>query len=157
MIIHLFTDGGVDKNGATENTGAYAFAVVHQQGLLHSQAFLEMNTTNNRMEMKAVIAALDYCQQYHPQDTLTLHSDSQYTINGITSWIHGWKKKGWKNGSVLNIDLWKEMDHARLPLDVTFRWIRGHATDASYETEFNCYVDGLCTETINHLVEDLQP
>jgi ribonuclease HI len=87
----------------------------------------EADTTNNRMEMMAAIQALELLVK---PCKVELHTDSQYLRNGVTQWIHGWKKRGWKtadNKPVKNEDLWKRLDSARLRHEVDWRWVKGHA------------------------------
>ncbi len=86
----------------------------------------EPNTTNNRMELKAVIEALTtLTRPCH----VVLHTDSQYVQKGISEWIHGWKARGWKTSTkepVKNEDLWKLLDAAQQQHEVEWRWVRGH-------------------------------
>ncbi len=87
----------------------------------------ERDTTNNRMELMAAIKALQYPEQ---RSTIDLHTDSTYVRKGITEWIHGWKRRGWKTAAkkpVKNADLWQELDEARTHHDVTWHWVKGHA------------------------------
>ena len=85
-------------------------------------------TTNNRMELLAAIAGLEQLRQ---PSRVTLTSDSRYLVDAMTKgWRHGWKKKGWTRGKgkrLRNEDLWKRLDSARVPHDVTWKWVRGHA------------------------------
>jgi ribonuclease HI len=86
----------------------------------------EAQTTNNRMELMAAIAALEALKR---PCTVTLHTDSRYVMDGITKWISGWKAKGWKTAAkepVKNVDLWQRLDSARDRHEVTWRWVRGH-------------------------------
>jgi len=87
----------------------------------------EPETTNNRMELLAAITALESLNR---PSTLTVVTDSAYVKNGITSWLHGWKRNGWKTAArkpVKNDDLWKRLDEAAARHDVTWEWIKGHA------------------------------
>ena len=87
----------------------------------------EAETTNNRMELMAAIAALEALER--PSD-ITVVTDSTYVKDGITSWIHSWKKNGWKTSArkpVKNDDLWQRLDEARARHRVTWEWIKGHA------------------------------
>ena len=86
----------------------------------------EKDTTNNRMELMAVIQALGALKR--PCE-ITLHTDSQYVLKGITEWISGWKAKGWKTASkapVKNVDLWQALDTAQSTHKIEWRWVRGH-------------------------------
>jgi len=89
----------------------------------------EAATTNNRMELMAAIQALEALKGHV---NVTLHTDSKYVMDGVTKWIHGWKKNGWKTADkkpVKNDDLWKRLDAARERHDVTWKWVKGHADD----------------------------
>ncbi|MEM8592769.1 MAG: ribonuclease HI [Pseudomonadota bacterium] len=87
----------------------------------------EPETTNNRMELMAAITALETLDR---ASKLTLVTDSSYVKDGINSWIHGWKARGWKTASkkpVKNVELWQRLDAARERHDVTWEWVKGHA------------------------------
>ena len=87
----------------------------------------EADTTNNRMEMMAAIAALEALER---PSAITVVTDSTYVKDGITGWIHGWKKNGWKNAAkkpVKNTDLWQRLDAAQARHQVTWEWVKGHA------------------------------
>lgn len=95
----------------------------------------EMGTTNNRMEMTAVIHALLALKR---PCAVTLHVDSQYVLKGITEWLTGWKAKGWKTAAkqpVKNVDLWQQLDHlvAQSGHQIDWRWVKGHAGDPGNE------------------------
>ncbi len=87
----------------------------------------ERNTTNNRMELKAVIEALTALTR--PCE-VTVFTDSQYVQKGISEWIHGWKARGWKTAArepVKNVDLWQALDVAQVQHKIEWRWVKGHA------------------------------
>ena len=87
----------------------------------------EATTTNNRMELLAAISALESLTR---PSRITMVTDSQYVKNGVTSWIHGWKRNGWKTSAkkpVKNEDLWKRLDEAGQRHDVVWQWVKGHA------------------------------
>jgi ribonuclease HI len=93
----------------------------------------EADTTNNRMELLAAINALETLTR--PTD-ITITTDSAYVKNGVTSWIHGWKRNGWKTSNkkpVKNVDLWQRIDAAQATHKVTWKWIKGHAGHAENE------------------------
>jgi ribonuclease HI len=93
----------------------------------------EAQTTNNRMELMAAIAALEALPA---GTTARLHTDSQYVKNGLTQWIHGWKKNGWRTSDrkpVKNEDLWRRLDAAAARHTVEWRWVKGHAGNAMNE------------------------
>jgi ribonuclease HI len=103
----------------------------------------EPNTTNNRMELMAAISALEALTRPCQVD---LYTDSQYVRNGISSWIKGWKAKGWLTSDrkpVKNEDLWRRLDAARGQHEVAWHWVKGHATDA-----LNNRVDGMARAAI---------
>ena len=85
------------------------------------------NTTNNRMELMAAIAALEALER---PSSITIVTDSTYVKNGVTGWIHGWKRNGWKTAAkkpVKNADLWQRLDAAQARHKVTWEWVKGHA------------------------------
>jgi len=87
----------------------------------------EIHTTNNRMELMAAIMALEALKRACDVD---LHTDSQYLRNGIMTWIHGWKKNGWKTSDkkpVKNVDLWQRLDAALGHHNIKWHWVKGHA------------------------------
>ncbi|MCL4153583.1 UNVERIFIED_CONTAM: hypothetical protein GTU68_000449 [Idotea baltica] len=87
----------------------------------------EADTTNNRMELMAAISALDALER---ESHLTVVTDSVYVRDGLTKWIHGWKRNGWRTASkkpVKNEDLWRLLDAAAARHDVTWEWVKGHA------------------------------
>jgi len=87
----------------------------------------EADTTNNRMELMASIMALETLAK---ASVITVVTDSAYVKNGVTGWIHGWKRNGWKTAAkkpVKNADLWQRLDEAQARHDVTWKWIKGHA------------------------------
>jgi ribonuclease HI len=87
----------------------------------------EPDTTNNRMELLAAIAALEALDR---PARITIVTDSAYVKNGVTSWIHGWKRNGWKtatNKPVKNDELWRRLDAAQTRHQVTWQWVKGHA------------------------------
>lgn len=87
----------------------------------------ERDTTNNRMELMAAIAALEALER---PSAITIITDSTYVKNGVTGWIHGWKRNGWKTSTrkpVKNEDLWRRLDEAQARHTVTWEWVKGHA------------------------------
>lgn len=93
----------------------------------------EKLTTNNRMELMAAIAALETLSR---DTAITITTDSAYVKNGVTGWIHGWKRNGWKTADrkpVKNVDLWQRLDAAQARHDVIWAWIKGHAGHAENE------------------------
>ena len=93
----------------------------------------EHNTTNNRMELTAAIAALETLKR---TCKIHLHTDSTYLRDGMTSWIHNWKRNGWRTTAkkpVKNVDLWQRLDEAIQSHDIEWHWIKGHAGDPGNE------------------------
>ena len=93
----------------------------------------EAQTTNNRMELTAVIEALNAAP---PGAAIALHTDSRYVQQGMTSWIHGWKRKGWRTADgkpVKNVDLWQKLEAAAARHRVSWHWVRGHDGDVGNE------------------------
>src|SRR5450830_1381985 len=120
--IEIYTDGACKGNPGVGGWGALLVAGNKEKELCGG----EKETTNNRMELMAVIQALGALKR--PCD-ITLHTDSQYVLKGITEWISGWKAKGWKTASkapVKNVDLWQALDAARSMHKIDWRWVRGH-------------------------------
>ncbi len=119
----IYTDGACKGNPGPGGWGALLIAGEHKKELFGG----ELNTTNNRMELKAVIEALSALKR--PCEVV-VHTDSQYVQKGISEWIHGWKSRGWKTASkepVKNVDLWQALDAAQSTHSIQWRWVRGHA------------------------------
>jgi len=123
---HIYTDGACKGNPGPGGWGAlieHAGSVVELSGGEHA-------TTNNRMEMTAVIRALEALTAPSEVD---LHTDSQYVKNGIETWIHGWKRNGWKTSDrkpVKNAELWRELEAQAARHSVRWHWVKGHADNA---------------------------
>lgn len=123
-----YTDGACSGNPGPGGWGVLLQArngevVVKERPLSGGEA----QTTNNRMELLAAITALETLER---PSVITVITDSTYVKNGVTSWIHGWKRNGWKTSNkkpVKNDDLWKRLDEAQLRHDVTWEWVKGHA------------------------------
>ena len=127
--IEIWTDGACSGNPGPGGWGALIRWNGHKKELYGG----DPATTNNRMEMLAVIEALTALKK--PSKVL-LHVDSTYVKDGLTKWIHGWKRNGWKTASkkpVKNQDLWMAMDEACQRHDITWKWVRGHAGDPGNE------------------------
>ncbi|MEO0316956.1 MAG: ribonuclease [Pseudomonadota bacterium] len=127
--IDIYTDGACKGNPGVGGWGAWLVAGEHQKELCGG----ELNTTNNRMELRAVIEALNALKR--PSDVV-VHTDSKYVQQGISEWIEGWKKRGWRKADkspVLNVDLWQALDEARLRHTIEWRWVKGHAGHAGNE------------------------
>lgn len=121
--VEIYTDGACKGNPGRGGWGALLIADGHKKELFGG----ELNTTNNRMELKAVIEALSALKR--PCDVV-VHTDSQYVQKGISEWIHGWKARGWKTAAkepVKNVDLWQALDAAQATHTIQWRWVKGHA------------------------------
>ena len=121
--IEIYTDGACKGNPGPGGWGAWLVAGEHQKEMCGG----ELNTTNNRMELRAVIEALNALKR--PSDVV-VHTDSKYVQQGISEWIEGWKKRGWRKADkspVLNVDLWQALDEARQRHTIEWRWVKGHA------------------------------
>ena len=120
--IDIFTDGACKGNPGPGGWGAILRMGNHEKELSGGEA----DTTNNRMEMTAVIRAL---KALNEPCAVTIHTDSRYVIDGMTKWIEGWKRKGWLNASkqpVRNQDLWHDLIEAVLHHQIEWQWIKGH-------------------------------
>ena len=138
-IERLYTDGACSGNPGPGGWGVVAY---FEDGAVHELGGGEAQTTNNRMEMQAAIAALEFLSASGRTEPVSLYTDSQYVKNGITKWIKGWKKKGWKTATgkaVLNQDLWEQLDHLnarvvkQLGTPVQWCYVRGHSGDVGNE------------------------
>jgi len=118
----LYTDGACDPN---PGAGGWA-AILTYKGHYRELSGAEHKTTNNRMELLAAIKGLEALKR---RCAVTIYTDSEYLKNGITAWLPGWKRHGWKRrGGVLkNVDLWQQLDALTQKHDVHWRWIPGHA------------------------------
>ena len=146
--LEIYTDGGCHPN---PGFGACAFVVVEAGvTVVHQKAFKKEEATNNIMELSAVIAALHWVQHHHPTARIYINTDSQYVQMGITKWIEGWIKKGWRTSGkkdVKNKELWILLHGLTKKLDVHFQWVKGHA-----ENRFNNLADELCTTMIRKYI-----
>ena len=121
--IEIYTDGACKGNPGPGGWGVLIMNGTHQKELFGG----ELNTTNNRMELTAVIEALSVLQD---SCEVVLHTDSQYVQKGISEWIHGWKLRGWKTAArtaVKNADLWQKLDAVQKRHQIDWRWIKAHA------------------------------
>ena len=121
----IYTDGACSGNPGPGGWGALLIYGKSEKELYGGQA----DTTNNRMELMATIKALEAVKANYDA-TITLWTDSTYVLKGITEWIEGWKKRGWKKSDkkpVLNSDLWQDLDSLNARLNVNWKWVKGHA------------------------------
>ena len=126
--LYAYTDGACSGNPGPGGWGALLIArngdkVLKERELCGGEA----DTTNNRMELLAAIHVLETLER---PSKLTVITDSAYVKNGVTSWMHGWKRNGWRTSNkkpVKNVELWKRIDEAQARHDVTWEWVKGHA------------------------------
>ena len=137
VVIH--TDGACSGNPGPGGWGAILTFGDREKELKGGEA----NTTNNRMELMAAISALEALKRPCRVD---LHTDSQYLRNGIMSWIHGWKKNGWRTADkkpVKNVDLWQRLEAALARHELTWHWVKGHNGDPGNERADQLARDGI--------------
>ncbi|RUQ28106.1 MAG: ribonuclease HI [Candidatus Competibacteraceae bacterium] len=119
----LFTDGACSGNPGPGGWGALLRYGAHEKELSGG----EPATTNNRMEMLAVIHGLEALKK---PAQVRIYTDSQYVMKGMTEWLAGWKRRGWKTADrqpVKNMDLWQRLEAAMTPHQVEWQWVRGHS------------------------------
>jgi len=127
--VEIYTDGACKGNPGPGGWGAVLRFGAHVKELHGGEA----GTTNNRMELTAVIRALEALTR---PCRVRLHTDSQYVQKGITVWIFDWKRRGWRTADkkpVKNADLWKRLDELVLPHEIEWIWVKGHAGDIGNE------------------------
>lgn len=121
--VEIYTDGACSGNPGPGGWGALLRTGAHEKELFGGEA----HTTNNRMELMAVIEALRALTR---PVTARVHTDSQYVQKGISEWIHGWKKRGWLTADrkpVKNADLWQQLDAEAARHQIEWHWVKGHA------------------------------
>lgn len=129
QILEIWTDGASKGNPGIGGWGAYLVWGRHTKEICGGAP----NVTNNQMELTAVIEALKLIRRPCP---IILHTDSTYVKDGITKWIHGWKRKNWRTASnqpVKNRELWQELDNLVSRFDIEWRWVKGHAGEIGNE------------------------
>jgi len=139
-IVEIYSDGACKGNPGPGGWGA----LLRFRGKEKTLFGGEPATTNNRMELMAAIQGLNALNR---RCKVVVYTDSQYVMNGIREWIHNWKKRGWKTASkepVKNVDLWQQLDEARLRHDVEWVWVKGHAGH-----EFNERADQLANQGVD--------
>lgn len=145
-MITIYTDGACRGNQKAENIGAWAYRLeCFEEGRSKEDCGTELNTTNNKMELLAVINALKALKEPAKLHQIEVYSDSQYVVSGITEWCSGWMNKGWHN--VKNADLWQEfIGLAKQFPKIKFIKVSGHSGDINNER-----VDALCNIAMNNL------
>ncbi|SHO60070.1 ribonuclease HI [Pseudoxanthobacter soli DSM 19599] len=124
-----YTDGACSGNPGPGGWGVLLRWNGHEKELMGGEPL----TTNNRMELMAAISALESLKR--PM-TIDLFTDSQYVRNGIMSWIHGWRRNGWKTADkkpVKNVELWQRLDEAQARHEIVWHWVKGHAGEEGNE------------------------
>ncbi|HVL02688.1 MAG TPA: ribonuclease HI [Dongiaceae bacterium] len=140
--VEIFTDGACKGNPGPGGWGV----VLRYQGQTKTLKGAEPDTTNNRMELTAALEGLKALKR---ACQVTLTTDSEYVRKGITEWIHGWKKKGWRTASkqpVKNADLWQALDEAASQHQVQWHWVKGHSGHPENE---------LCDQLANEAIEEM--
>lgn len=125
----IYTDGACRGNPGKGGWGA----ILRYKGKIKELHGGERETTNNRMELMAAISALEALKK---PCVVHLHIDSKYVLDGITQWLPNWKKRGWKTASktpVKNEDLWRRLDLAIQPHEISWRWVKGHSGNIGNE------------------------
>lgn len=127
--VQLYTDGACSGNPGPGGWGVLLLWEDHEKELCDG----EFETTNNRMELMAAIRGLESLKRDVAVD---LYTDSTYVRDGITKWIHNWKRNGWKTAArkpVKNADLWQRLEKALIPHDVEWHWVKGHSGNPENE------------------------
>jgi ribonuclease HI len=152
MRLNIYTDGGCSGN---PGPGGWAYVITAEDGpapaIIAEKWGAEPGTTNNRMELGAVIAALEALPSLSPAvpEAVTVYTDSQYVQKGITQWIFNWKRNNWRTSSkepVKNRDLWQRLDDLSRRYPLTWAWVKGHAGN-----ELNERCDSMTQEAIASL------
>ena len=143
-MISVYTDGSCLGN---PGNGGWAFLIVGEKNICYRTGF-EHNTTNNQMELFAVIKALEFLKEFRD---ISINTDSNYVKQGITTWIINWKKNNWKTSTkqpVKNKELWERLDKLNLSKNINWSWVKAHNID-----EFNNKVDALARKAAENLNE----
>lgn len=142
----LYTDGACRGN---PGPGSYGFMVQNSSGeIILEGADYEDHTTNNKMELSAIIEGLKELETIvTPMHSIYVYTDSKYVVDGMRSWVAGWKKRGWKKADKKapeNLDLWQALDELSRIAQVEFNWVKGHAGHPQNE-----YVDQLANKVLD--------
>jgi ribonuclease HI len=141
-VVRIYTDGACKGNPGPGGWGALLRSGTRERELYGG----ERATTNNRMELTAVIRALEALKQ---RSTVEVYTDSEYVMKGITEWLAAWKRRGWKTADrkpVKNADLWRALDEAAGRHEVRWHWVRGHSGHPENER-----ADALANRGVNSL------
>lgn len=140
--ITIYTDGACSGN---PGPGGWAAIIIYADKEV-SISGGEENTTNNRMELLATIKAIE---EVGNEDNIEIYTDSKYVKDGITVWIHGWKKNNWRTANkkpVKNIDLWQHLDKIVIKKGIQWQWVKGHSGN-----KYNDHVDQLAVDACNKM------
>lgn len=147
--LKIYTDGACFPN---PGLGAFAFVIVQDEKIIYEEAQYQVDTTNNIMELEAIIKGLKHVlsnKSLYTFDGLIVYSDSQYCVTGINNWIHTWKESAWRNrkgAPVKNKEFWLELDGLRHGKKIAFLWVKGHNGDP-----FNERADELCQAKVKEI------
>jgi len=152
-MIKIYTDGSTRKNGSEDAVGAWGFVAIEDEKIIHREAEGVEGTTNQRMELQAIIEACQWAKEKYDSFTdIIIYSDSAYVINCYSQkWYEKWLRNSWttsNNGIVKNIDLWKKLIPFFITANFTFSKVKGHAGD-----KWNCVVDGIVQEISRSLIK----
>jgi ribonuclease HI len=147
--IEIFTDGACSKNGAVNNVGSCGYVMLDHNNFVNQFSKSYNNTTNNRMEMSAVIHALNYLVSNDKMNfKIIVKSDSKFVVDGFNGWMEGWKYRKWKKADgeePINKDLWIQLDQLKSKFTrLTVKWVKGHSKSNSRDAYWNNYIDELC-------------
>lgn len=136
--VEIYTDGSCYPNDGT-GRGGWSYVVTENNQEVDCDSGGENPSTNNRMELIAIIKAMEFCIEYVPHNNIIIYTDSMYCKNGYNSWMYKWKRYGWTNsgGEVKNRDLWEKMYELR---GFELKWVKGHA-----ENKWNQKADELAS------------
>lgn len=134
MKVELYTDGSCLGN---PGPGGVGIVVLIDGEIQDKLSFGDIMTTNNQMELQAAIAGIQYVKQTYPGSEITVYTDSNYVVKGMTEWMDGWKKRKWNK--VKNVELWKILDN--IGNECSFVWVKAHA-----DNEYNNLADELAQE-----------
>lgn len=134
MKIDLYTDGSCLGN---PGPGGVGIVIVIDNKIQEKLSFGDIMTTNNKMELQAAIAGIQYTKNNYPSIPITVNTDSNYVVKGMNEWISGWKKRNWKD--VKNVELWHMLES--VSSECTFVWVKAHADNV-----YNNLADELAQE-----------